>query len=341
MTTRRRKSFLGRTSVLVVAFVSIIALTGIVYAHWFTTANIDGNVSTGSLGLWWADAGTNDDGWPYNDSSGSDCDDSFDEGCPGEAWDGNPPDAGDPDNPDDDFPGGAADPSEPGPGDVARYDKDVAHCNAWTDGGESLWFQVDNAYPSYHCTIEGQLANSGSIPVKTAGLYVGPESFWKDVFIGHFIPGTDEQWDGPVGWSEGDPEVDGDEFEFADFAPGAADDPDSWQPNGEFEEGQGEFVVEGRSDLAYLRPERVGDGHIELYDGEELEMNVWLDAACGVQIDPWYDDGGNTAMYSITVHPKNDADQGANYGMRVMPRAVNWNEFETLDPACGFIPYPD
>jgi hypothetical protein len=60
----------------------------------------------------------------------------------------------------------SADPMEAGPM-ADRHDKDVADCIAdIIEEGGTLLLEVDNAYPSYNCTMWSTFGNQGSVPVK-------------------------------------------------------------------------------------------------------------------------------------------------------------------------------
>jgi hypothetical protein len=334
----KRRGLLRSPLVLGVALMTILALSGVVYAHWFTGATVEAHVSTGNVGAWWFAAFTDDDGivndWDIGDDN---------EGEIFDYWPGGFQPC-DPEDPDDE-PGGPNDcssgPSSRDPNSIAaagdddRELKDVGGCWAWADGGETLNMQIHNAYPGYTCTSEGWLVAGGSIPIKTAGMFIDPDEFMKE-YNCRWVGGGVDPWHGAVGERSGIP--------FADFGWGwgpGGENPDynDVEPNGIADEG--EFALEDVCDHSRLRVVEAGPGHLEVFDGRELELNLYLQDSCGVQADPWEDQEiapeTGVAKYRVSVHVKQDADQNANYWMSVHPRAVNWNEFD--DSLCG-VYYP-
>jgi hypothetical protein len=322
MATRRRRSLLRRPAILLVAFASIIALSGVVYAHWFAETHIQGSVNTGNVGAWWWSAFTNDDGHVDDWDVGDDNDGEIFDNWPG----GFEP--CDPENPDD-TPGGendcsppasSKDPNAPGAtDDTAREDKDVGLCTAWADGGDWLQFDVQNAYPGYTCTVDGTLVGGGNVPMMTAGVVVYPGEFWKQ-WNCRWVGGGFDPWEGNTGEDEGG--------WFADFGWGWPDE--SWndvEPNGEFDDG--EFYLEDVCDEAQMRVSEREPGHL-VAGIDAIELNLYLLDSCGEQVDPYYGEGEPSGVghYQVSVHVKQEADQNANYQLGIHPRLVNWNEYD-------------
>lgn len=285
-------------AVLLVVFAVLVAMTGIVYTHWFTQATVQGNVDTGGVHVSWWSAGTNDDGDIGNDYSLND-----DGG--GTNFDGNGP-------------GSSDDPRRPYPSDV-RYDKDVGSCWVEHFDGDHLGFQIQNGYPSYHCTVQGSLVSDDSVPVKSIGMVIDPNDFFRSA-------GWDPEWDGPVCWSDaGTPEND-DDFSYAETDPSFQGDCEG----GSTFDGD-DFVVTEVQEPLFVRV--VDDTHLEVYEigesGRELALTAWIAGDyCGAQADPVVDNQPNgTAEYFVTVHVEQDADQHSNYHLAVHPQFVNWNEF--------------
>jgi hypothetical protein len=165
------------TTTVVLLFVAL-AVVGVGYGLWSKTLYIEGTVGTGSLDAVFVDPFTDDDG-KVNDS-GLDSTDVGD--CAISVND----------------PAGSCDPKASGHN-VARKDKDVGTCTveyaAQDPTGETLVLTIDNAYPSYYCTVFFDVRNTGSIPVKIFELaVVGPgitaghvTAHWTDLQIGQQI----------------------------------------------------------------------------------------------------------------------------------------------------------
>ena len=276
-----RRSMLRSPAVLIVAFVTILGLTGLVTAAWFADAPIQGQVNTGGVGLNWADAGTNDDGIVENDSSGSDTD-GFD--------------------PREGYPWGSS---------LARYDLDVAFCQA-DSHGDHLQFWIDNGYPSYFCTVEGTLGGADGVPVMTMGA--------EYAFTQHvgFIP----EWDGPTCWSDnGTPENGDDDFEYAETAEGFGGDCEG--EGSEYNPGDGDFMVEPQfADFDVTQT----DDMLEVYDFEgDHVMTVWVSKSCGDLVNPG--EPNPDAAYKVTVHVESDADPHTSYQMEVWALGMDANSY--------------
>ena len=148
----KKRSVLLRAPGLVVLLALLLATAGLVYAHWTATLDLDGEVNTGSVVMAWTGAWTNDDGTVNVGDIGDDHDPTD-----YEAW----------------GTGSSADPSaawDPSSStDVLRYNKDVARCKAAHTDDLVTW-TIDNAYPSYNCTLVATLANQGSVPVRATSI---------------------------------------------------------------------------------------------------------------------------------------------------------------------------
>jgi len=170
-----------RKGLLLIGLVLMVAVGGVVYAHWQQTLKANATVSTGSINVMWQSYGTDDDGVVGNDLSANDNNSDVPPGTY-DAWLGASSD----------------DPAEMwrctgtscgytlnGAG-LTRYDKDVAKCEVGLAPGDptSLTATITDAYPSYHCTVFSQLSNEGNVPVKMTAfrltapgtvMYVGTE----------------------------------------------------------------------------------------------------------------------------------------------------------------------
>jgi hypothetical protein len=165
------------TTTVVLLFIALASI-GVGYGLWSKTLFIDGTVNTGSVNSIFFDPFTDDDD-VMNDVSK----DIGDTGvCPL-------------------YGDGSCDPAASGKN-VARKDKDVGSCIAKLDTQDSqiLNVTINNAYPSYFCTVFFHIRNTGTVPVKiqslglkgadiTAGYITG---HWTEILVGRQIdPGED------------------------------------------------------------------------------------------------------------------------------------------------------
>lgn len=334
----KRKNLLLRPPVLVVMVALLLAVSGVLYAHWNTSLNLDGQVSTGGIGVGWYEAWTNDDGVSNDDG----------ELTTYEVWDGNWGD------------GSSADPKIPGlapdPGD--RYDKDVAACYATADGGSNLNVQIWNAYPSYHCFMTALLGGSGGVPVRATTTNLAAV---KGGFCGFFFQETEDPYFGDyVAWDDAGP--------FGD--PNNNQTFDESEPRLEEKCSGREYDMDVRWD-----PEIPGRFAFGLDGGlDELEGDISEGVLCGTQVDPircwwvrpngntydgpmvgddqgnWFvdvdtDDGGynpsidgpmltqecdllDTMETSGWIHVLQPASQNSWYQWNLTQDYVNWNEWE-------------
>jgi hypothetical protein len=337
-------------ALLVIAVVVMMAAATLAYAHWSGTAEIAGDVYTGNIGIGWWDAETDDDGVPNDWDIGDDGSPS-----PGyDRWVGSEPYPCEPDNPDNDDlcedPLSSSDPAQAYPYDPDlpyRYDKDVAYCQAWPEGEGLLRFYIENGYPSYHCTIAGNMFGTGSVPVMTDGMIAGDtEWFYRDQC--DYLAVNPDDWDGPwpdylVGYDEAG------DFEFADFYGVHGDEeggtPDEPWGDGVYQPGDGEFKVYHDCHTVYLTPVEHPDGYYEVWDFVDDQRKLVMtfgasEGSCGVQVDPF--DGERDqfppedAKFRVWVHVENDAMQNSNYHLAMKAKFINWNEYEDFkSPFCA------
>lgn len=158
------------TTVIVLLFV-FLASIGVGYGLWSKTLQIDGSVNTGSVDAVFVNPFTDDDN-TVNDPT---------------------KDIGDVSNciqtPGGKYGLGSCDPAASGHNNP-RKDKDVGYCVAVIDPldktGETLLVTIDNAYPSYYCTVFFKVRNTGTIPVKVWGLSLGGPAIESKYVTGHW-----------------------------------------------------------------------------------------------------------------------------------------------------------
>ncbi len=299
----RKRNVLLRPPALVVMVALLLAVSGVLYAHWTATLSLDGDVMTGNVGVSWNDAWTNDDG--VNNGDGE----PF-----ATVW-GNP----------------SADPSDWGAS-APRHDKGVADCWINDVGGEHLGFQVNNAYPSYYCTITALLGAQGSVPVRATSLAFTGQKAWDDE--GGHHEGSLTLWPGSfegnfaAGMSYPTAEIEGD-FS-AGVRCGTQLDPMNCR-----------FRFDGTNDGKFWNGpvtwNESGNAFADL-DG----VDVTCDATeCGPAEDynpngtpdtgdlPLVEDCDITQEVETSgwIHVLNDASQNASYSFHIEQSFVNWNEF--------------
>ncbi len=134
---------------IVIVILALLVTMSVAYGAWTKTLNVNGTVNTGNLNANFLYTFTDDDGAVFMNGY-----DTYDLPCTAPSCI---------------FGAGAADPKAAGP-DPERYDKAVGACAAWIDNATGkLYFQLDNVYPSYHCTVWVAINNPGSTPWKIAG----------------------------------------------------------------------------------------------------------------------------------------------------------------------------
>ncbi len=146
-----------RQSVVLFSIAALaLAMTGVLYAHWTETLTVRGQVETGSVSAEWSAVGTNDD----NIGGFGPAD-----GGPSAVWSAGSP-----------LSDGSVDPAGPdaytiGGAENGFYEKDVAGCYVEAlPGNMDLTVNATNTYPSYWCTVWGNLDISGTVPVKVGAV---------------------------------------------------------------------------------------------------------------------------------------------------------------------------
>lgn len=344
MSTRKMRGPFGRRSIALVAFVVAIAAAGLVYAHWWTSLNVDANVNTGSVGIQWEGIESNDDGWP------GDWDPYDTGGCPGHPG----PDGEDGTDDDDEclfdwYGDSSGDPAGYG---GEQYDKDVARCQASGDG-QGIWIDIENGYPSYHCTARAQIHNYGSVPImalpanyeirrgeRECGWWWEYDGDWYSNMvqydIRHYEYDTDD-WRPYVERGNGAYNPDGYDAGYDWLI--LWDDTDGVDYVDKDFDGAltaGDEVIYGGCNFHgdHLDMEQYGDGwfgwgHYEedeqgqVYFVEEITGQMPNFFGCGTQIDPDYWDD---AWFNL--HVEQAAEQNMSYSFSMNQEFVNWNEFE-------------
>lgn len=157
----KKKGFIS-AGVLFMGLIVMLGLIGVVSGLWSKNLVINGTVETGDLNADWDCGWTNDDGLTGADGvvQGGGCDPAVVETTADNG--------ADPDNND-----------WPNFNNTTHVAKDVGHCslviNPDEDTGQKDFgnqvanVTIENAYPSYECTVTLQLTNTGSIPFNVAG----------------------------------------------------------------------------------------------------------------------------------------------------------------------------
>jgi len=150
------RKYLPVTALFMLLVLALVAV-GVGFGLWSKLLLINGTVHTGKVDAVFYKAFTDDDGTVNNPAK--------DGGEPGD--EGKCFLYGD----------SSCDPKAFGPN-PDRYDKDVGDCFAWIgQDPEILHVNVENGYPSYHCTVWFDIWNNGTIPVKIQSLTVNPSNF--------------------------------------------------------------------------------------------------------------------------------------------------------------------
>ena len=311
---------------LVIAVVVMMAAATLAYAHWSGTAPIYGDVHTGNIGAGFWQGSTNDDGYDNGWEEDVDLDDSA--GGPPEIfdnWTGDfwPCDGNWDNDIDENNCGGpvsSADPLNKGlnPG---RYDKDVARCSA-EGHGDHLYFWVENGYPSYWCTVAGNMYGTGNVPVMTDGMDIQEDEFYRYWCTPWHIPGTDwedeaNQWHEHVSYDENG------DFHFADH-------------NGDEIFNENDFVVVQHCDYWDLDVFPQADGSYLVYEGNAFVLSFGpSEGSCGTQVDPFYGDwefeSPQDALYTLWMHIENGALQESSYHLGIKAKFINWNEWDDFN----------
>lgn len=307
----KTKSPLLSAPVLVVMLALLLAVAGVVYTHWTTSLDIDGQVQTGNVSVQWNEAWTNDDGVDNDD------------GEPVEGvYDGT---------------GTSTDPME-NAYNPARYDKDVGECYA-NGGGSSLGVNLWGVYPSYNCNMTGLVTVDGNVPVRaTAFDFTGQKVWWNEA--GNEVSAPLEiEWgtyEGNFTLGVGGPEIEGDIG--MGVRCGAQLDPTNceWRVD-----------LDPRVNVLWSGPVSGDDeGPFADIDGNTImcDTGTWpLMAAqpteCWVEGEtngvrdngdlPATQDCGDRAVeVGGWLHVLQEADQNAQYSYTISQEFVNWNEFD-------------
>ena len=144
-----------------------VAVVGMGFGFWAQQFTLGMTVDTGNVSLDYARAFTNDDGVVTDPDFDADDDDA----ASAQLFDYHGTSS-------------SADPLEPGPRakssatSTARYDKDIARCEAEVAAGQlnTAVITEENVYPSYHCTAWLEMQNYGTVPVKIKKITVSTSS---------------------------------------------------------------------------------------------------------------------------------------------------------------------
>ncbi len=172
-----------RSRLLTLVLVFAFALTGIAYAAWTDSLQVDGTVNTGNIDVQFSDAWTNDQGVDPNLQGGVSLLGYGTDYWPGWPWwPGDPGCPGDdPVDPDPDPPV-CPDRDDVAQTNIAIVDRDA---NAGFDSHEItnsiLEVTTVNAYPGYESEITYQLVNKGTVPVKLTGVVINDQPGYVDV----------------------------------------------------------------------------------------------------------------------------------------------------------------
>lgn len=162
-----------KRALLIVGLALLMAAAGVVYAHWTATLKVEAHVITGNVCIQWNYAFTDDDN---GNTIGEEI------GLPAPV-----------------FGLGSVDPSNwatvnPTGGLVTaatRYDKAIGNCASGVEQDGTMWVNIANVYPSYHCTIWAKFTNCGSVPVKVQSV--------ENAISGGLTVPTDVTWNTVVG----------------------------------------------------------------------------------------------------------------------------------------------
>lgn len=175
----------NRISMTTIVVLLIVALASVAvgYGLWSKTLFIEGTVETGEVDLVFMKAFTDDDDF-LNDGD-------KDDGDTGECAL---------------FGDGSCDPDASGHN-VPRKDKDVGYCAVvdFSSGVQEFDVEIENAYPSYYCTVFFKFKNTGSVPVKVFSLAAVGPSISAGHVTAHFtdLEGVGQQIDpGEYVWGD-------------------------------------------------------------------------------------------------------------------------------------------
>ena len=160
-----KRGFLS-TGVLFLVLVGLLGALAVGYGLWSKTLTIEGTVNTGNFNADWDAASTNDPTAAAGEVSLDPCTVGLNPtGCTAPA-------------------------------------KDVGSCDivAGSIGTQMLGIVIDNAYPSYECTITASITNTGDIPFNVVGVALEPDSVPGEL-LGDCTTPTDPQVDPDEEWT--------------------------------------------------------------------------------------------------------------------------------------------
>ena len=279
MSTRKMRGPFGRRSIAFVVFAVVIAMAGLVYAHWWTSLSVDATINTGSVGIQWDAIFTNDDG--VDDGDGED-------GSWPEVWDER-------------WYGDSS--ADPGSYDGYRYDKDVGACWAGGDSGH-VWIDIQNGYPSYHCTAQTAIWNTGSVPVKALPSYFEVQKGWNE--CGYWY-GYDEDGNWYFDMVEEGAIVLWDDTEQMDYVD--VDESGGFTPGDVYVHWGCNFHGDGLDVETYDGGEFAW-GYYDEFDNFHPEITGHMPVlfGCGTQIDPAFRED-----VQFNFHVEQEAEQNATY----------------------------
>jgi hypothetical protein len=200
-------------------------------------------------------------------------------------------------------------------------------------------FNVENAYPSYHCALTALLSNQGSIPVRATSLTFSATRSWDDETghhdasipinpgpnEGNFVFGNTPQVEGDVSLgvrcgTQIDPSNCRYWFTFNDGDNG--EHPAAWWgPTSE--DGTGFFADLDGNDWSCgydEGSETYNCGTDASYEpnGEFGDNDFYVERDCGLE----------PLMTTGWIHVLNDAYQNASYQFEMTQEFVNWNEWD-------------
>jgi hypothetical protein len=183
-----------KRALIILALAMLIAVAGVVYAHWQETLTVNATATLGGIPTHWKWVFTDDDG-VANINDG--------EPAASQLYTYGAPTSNDPSS------ASGLMGTDPNWGltPPTRYDKDVADCIAEIDVADAHGFTltISNAYPSYHCTILSTLGNQGTVPVKVQAirttLTLNTAPFFPPGTVGNDFVAT---WDTLAGHSCGE-----------------------------------------------------------------------------------------------------------------------------------------
>lgn len=313
----KTKSPLLSAPVLVVMLALLLAVAGVVYAHWTANLNLDANVQTGSVQVQWNEAWTNDDGAPNTHPHDAGLNDSeLIEPDPG-LYNGTST---------------SRDPMERGFNPL-RWDKDVAECYAGA-GGDHMNVDIWGAYPSYNCDMTALISVNGNVPVRATAINFAAnrdgeplEIEWGDIEGNFELGQTHDIDDEPTFVAEIEGDIGTGVYCGTQLDPSGC----QWYL-GAGTEWHGPVSQDDEGFFADL------DGYgIDCEPSMDLPEFCWADQPDGYEPNGERDDGdmpvfqecsGDLTVVEGWLHVLQPAWQNANYQYSIGQEFVNWNEFD-------------